>query len=100
MGGRAASAAAVRCFGAIELQPVVQHLKRLAEGGAVGGDSWRPHQPVEVRVLAHELEVVVPAGTDVVGDVLVDDRCGGPLRLEERGPAEVDNGGEEPFLVA
>jgi hypothetical protein len=44
--------------------------------------------------------VVVPAGTDVVGDVLVDDRCGGPLRLEERGPAEVDNGGEEPFLVA
>src|SRR5438309_11419977 len=78
----------------------MQHLERLAERGAVRGDRWRPHQLVEVRVLAGELEVVVPAGADVVGDMLVHDRCDCALRLKEGGPAEVDNGGEEPFLVA
>src|SRR5438132_2032204 len=78
----------------------MQHLERLAERGAVRGDRRRPDQLVEVRVLAGELEVVVPAGADVVGDVRVYDCGAGAFGLEEGGPAEIDNSCEQPFLVA
>jgi hypothetical protein len=67
---------------------------------AAGGDGRRPHQLVEVRVLARELEVVVPARSDIVGDLLVHDDRDLALRLQELRPAEVDPGRQKPFLVA
>ena len=73
---------------------------RLAHGRAGGSDVRRPHQFVEVRVLPGEVDVVVPAGSDVVGHVLVYDRCDGAFGLQEVRPSEVDHRGEQPVLVA
>src|SRR5580700_9584428 len=78
----------------------MEHLVRLAYRSAGSGDRRRPHQLVEVRVLAGELQVVIPARPDVVSDMIVDDGCDGALGLQEGGPAEVDHRGEQPVLVA
>jgi hypothetical protein len=43
--------------------------------------------------------VVVPARSDVVGDLLVHDDRDLALRLQELRPAEVDHGRQKPFLV-
>jgi hypothetical protein len=73
-----------------EFQSVVEHLVRLAYRSAAGGDRRRPHQLVETRVLAGELQVVVPARTDVVSDMVMDDGGDGALGLQECCPAEVE----------
>ena len=67
---------------------------------AVRGDSRRPHQPVEVRTLPRELDVVVPAGSYVVADMVVDHGSDGALAFEEARPAEVDDGADQALLVA
>src|SRR4029077_2143468 len=72
----------------------------LAQSHAVGGDSRRPHQPVEVRILQRELDVVVPAGSDVVADMVVDHGSDGALAFKEVRPAEVHDRAEQALLVA
>src|SRR5207244_8052893 len=77
-----------------------EHLVPLAGRRATRDDARRPHEAVEVRVLSREREMVVPAAPDVIEGILVRAGCHVPLALEEASPATVDDGGEQPLLVA
>ena len=83
-----------------ELHQFEQELVGVSESRAVRCDARRPHELVEIRALAGEFHVVVPAGTNVVGNVLVHDSCDIPLRLKERGPAEFYDCRQQPLFVA
>src|SRR4029077_19925510 len=72
----------------------------VGQSRAVRGDSRRPHQPVEVRIRPRELDVVVPAGANVVADVVVDHGSDCALAFEEARPAEVDDSADQALLVA